>query len=113
MLELILIKGKSYTGAVHATEQRPQVEVEQQETADYLVDSGYFKLVGGSAETPPDTQADADISLTEMSLKQLQEYARENGIDLNGATRKDDVLAAILEAEDNSDPADDFVGGSE
>lgn len=34
----------------------------------------------------------------EMSLPALREYATKNNIDLNGATKKGDILAAILEA---------------
>lgn len=37
--------------------------------------------------------------LDEMTLAELKAYAKENGIDLDGATKKADVLAAIMAAE--------------
>lgn len=38
-------------------------------------------------------------SLEDMTVKQLEVYASENGIDLQGASRKADIIAAIEEAE--------------
>ena len=45
MYKVKLIKGLSYTGAVHATKDEPYVTVEDEATANALVSSGYFKIV--------------------------------------------------------------------
>lgn len=39
--------------------------------------------------------------LEDMSAGELKSYAKKNEIDLGGATKKEDVLNAILEAEAN------------
>lgn len=41
---------------------------------------------------------DYEVVLSEMTVKELIEYADENDIDLDGATRKDDIISAIEEA---------------
>ncbi len=41
---------------------------------------------------------DYEVVLSEMTVKELVEYADENDIDLDGATKKDDIIAAIEEA---------------
>ena len=37
--------------------------------------------------------------LKKMKLEELQAYAKEKGINLDGATKKDEILAKIKEAE--------------
>ena len=47
MFKLQLIKGRSYvTKNIRATIQKPLVEVDSKELADYLVSCGHFKLIG-------------------------------------------------------------------
>lgn len=43
---------------------------------------------------------------TVLTLPQLREYAEEHGIDLGGATRKPDVVAAIAAAEQQATAPD-------
>ena len=38
------------------------------------------------------------MSLEDMTLAELKDYAKEHDIDLNGASRKADILAAIQKA---------------
>lgn len=38
-------------------------------------------------------------NLEDMKLAELQAYAKEKGINLDGATKKDEILAKIKEAE--------------
>jgi hypothetical protein len=40
-----------------------------------------------------------DETLDDMSVPDLKTYAKANGIDLDGATRKDDIIAAIEAAQ--------------
>lgn len=107
MYTLKLIKGKSYTGAVRATEKKPLVELENKAEAEALVATGYFALI---SEDTPDPLPDIDVELEKMTIAQLQEFAKLNDIDLGGATRKDDILTAIENAGSTVDPADQFVG---
>lgn len=48
--------------------------------------------------TEPEDTVETEL-LDEMTLAELKEYAKANGIDLDGATKKADVLAAIKAAE--------------
>ncbi len=130
MYNLRLIKGKSYLGIVYATEKNPLVNVAEKAKADYLVESGYFELIGNSEgcepETVPnnvDTPEDSgelfeeDVDETEensisevMELQQktkaeLIDYATEKGIDIVGCKTKDDIFSKIVEAMANADEA--------
>lgn len=58
MYKLKLIKGLSYTGAVHATRDNPYVDVESKEAADAVVATGYFELVEEAAEEKAGGEAD-------------------------------------------------------
>lgn len=51
MVRLKLIKGRSYTGEVRATRERPFVEVDEA-IVDGLISSGYFRVVDSVAEEP-------------------------------------------------------------
>lgn len=59
---------------------------------------------GGTApaatETPVETPAEEGKAVTEMSVVELKAYAKEQQIDLDGATKKDDILAAIQLADE-------------
>lgn len=62
-----------------------------------------FLACGVGDEVPEgyDAPADADDSdegWSALTVAQLTEYAKDNSIDLGGATRKDDIIAAIQEA---------------
>lgn len=46
---------------------------------------------------------EVETPLTEMTVKQLVEYADENGYDLGDATKKADIIQAILAAEEDTE----------
>lgn len=43
-----------------------------------------------------------EIRLSELTVAQLKDLAEELEIDLGNATKKDDIIAVMLEAEENS-----------
>lgn len=100
-----LIKGRSYNGAIRATQEEPFVDVEDKAIADAAVATGYFEYVESEGD---DNDAPADIS--KMTVPQLEAYAAEKGIDLAGASRKAEIIAKIAAAEtadDNNDGEND------
>ena len=46
---------------------------------------------------------EVEIPLTEMTVKQLVEYADEKGYDIGDATKKADIIQAILTAEEDTE----------
>ena len=113
MYKVKLIKSLSYTGAVHATKDNPYVDVESKEAADAAVATGYFELVEATADDNTDGEKNDNSGATDldkMTVPQLKAYAAEKGIDLEGASRKDDIIAKIAAAataDDNTDGEDD------
>lgn len=62
----------------------------------------WFASVGGDDEQEggePEAQAMDSSPIDDMTRDQLIAYATENAIDLNGASKKDDILAIIKAAE--------------
>lgn len=63
--------------------------------------------------------ADPVKDVDEMTVAELRAYAKDHDINLGGATKKDDILAAIYDAEgvqvgegfDPGEPVDGEVGG--
>lgn len=55
---------------------------------------------GGAAPTANETPAPETKAVTAMSVAELKAYAAEQQIDLDGATKKDDILAAIQLADE-------------
>ncbi len=57
------------------------------------IEKGHLTVIeGGDAESEPK-------SLVDMTVAELKAYAADKGIDLGGATKKEEVLAAIQKAE--------------
>ena len=112
MFKLKLIKGRSYTGyGVKADALNPFIEVEKKEVSDALVASGYCSFVEGGVNA--DNDKGGDKPLEKMTEKELDAYAAENGIDLSGAGKKADKLAAIQQALAEDDNAGDLFGDEE
>ena len=105
MFTLKLIKARSYNGKICATRANPIVEVEDEAIAEEAVATGYFTLVSADED-----HSDASIDWNEMTITELEEYAEKNGIDLTGAKRKAEIIAAI-EASfgPTSEPTADFT----
>lgn len=120
MYHLKLVKGLSYLGIVTATKENPDVYVESAETADNLVDSGYFKYVGQSDDEKSQEEdasgADAEMGFeeeetaddevvkpsekekfSEMNMEDLKGYAKVYGIDLSGCSKKAEIIKRIMD----------------
>lgn len=107
MYHLKLIKSLSYTGVVTATKKNPDAFVEDKATADTLVATGYFKLVGEAENTPggaADTSAATvghldEAELAEMKFDDLKRLAADMGVDTKGLKSKVDYAKAIAAVE--------------
>lgn len=113
MAKLKLIKAKSYFGGVKggtilATAKNPVVDVPE-EDAERLLSTGYFGVAegenntdGGEAGNGGDNEGGENLfdaeELAEMSIPELREFAKEREIDLEGLTKKADILEAISKA---------------
>lgn len=108
MAKLKLIKAKSYFGGVKggtiiATAKNPIVDVPE-EDVKRLLSTGYFGIAEGESDVGGDgadnngeTLFDAE-ELAEKSIPELREFAKEHEIDLEGLTKKADILEAISKA---------------
>lgn len=90
MFTLKLIKARSYNGKICATRANPIVEVEDKDIAEEAVATGYFELVSADEKN-----AEGEIDWDTMTVSELEAYAEAHGIDLSGAKRKADIIAAI------------------
>lgn len=109
--KLRLKKILSYdNGKVKASRRAPDVTVESKEDADYLVETGYFDLIR-SYEVPETKEPKV---LIDMNVTELKEYAAQQGIDVKGLTKKEDIRKVIEEAEAekelDADPMAEFTG---
>lgn len=120
MHHLRLIKGLSYSGAVSATKDHPDVFVEDENKYQRAMKSGYFKEV---ADTPEKTvevekgqgedkapeenndQGKSADALSDMNVTELRAYASLNGIDISGLKKREDILDAIKVAEKKAEEA--------
>lgn len=100
---LKLIKGLSYTGfdgAINATAEQPGVSVEDKDTADALVASGYFKQVEAVNDEPEMLEGHLDRAQLEgMKLDELKQLAADLGLDTKGLTKKAEYVEAIASVE--------------
>ena len=116
MYHLRLIKSLSYSGIVYATKEKPDVYVREEGQVDRLVASGYFVLVSdgkngddeikqpvdknpGEDSEEPGNESPGEDAFSDMTVDELKAYAEANGISLDGAKKKADILSAIREAE--------------
>lgn len=74
--------------------QPGQIATFDDEQAAQLVDGGY-----GIYADEPAAHQPTEVPLTSMTVPELRAYAAEHGVDLGGATRKADIIAA-LQAQD-------------
>lgn len=99
---LSVIKEKKGTTGVEAT-QRLYFNADKTALVPEGDASASFLACGVGDEVPEgyDVPADADdddAGWESLTVAQLTEYAKDNEIDLGGATRKDDIIAAISAA---------------
>lgn len=120
MYHLRLVKGLSYSGAVSATKDHPDVFVEDEKKYQRAMKSGYFEEIidadatrknldtearsGAEADRENKTDESSDV-LEGMSSAELKAYASLNGIDIAGLKKKEEVLEAIKSAERKADEA--------
>ncbi|WP_435610685.1 hypothetical protein [Streptomyces sp. C10-9-1] len=73
------------------------VEMDEQ-TAARRIAAGDCRPVDAPPPTQPDDSADGggEVAVEDMTVDQLRAYAAAEGIDLDGATRKADVLRAVV-----------------
>lgn len=64
-----------------------------------VVSGGNWERIDEETE---EAEATEEIRLSELTVQQLKELAEELEIDLGNATKKDDIVAVMLEAEENS-----------
>lgn len=57
-----------------------------------------FNKQDGNDENSDENDNEVETPLTEMTVKQLVEYADENGYDIGDATKRADIIQAILTA---------------
>ena len=79
-----------------------EFRTDDQKVAERLRDMGF--AVEGKFKKP-DPPAENPDPMAEMTVPQLEAYAKEKGYDLGGATKRADILAAIKKAEEDA-PAD-------
>lgn len=128
MYHLRLVKGKTYWGIVKASEEKPDVFVQEKEKADHLMKTGFFSMVGEEdeqdAEQKKHDDGDAEnvdlftdeaeeepqekpiiMELQGMTKAELTEYAEKKGIDITGCRTKDDIFQRVIDAIARADEA--------
>lgn len=93
---LKLTKGLSCCGVVKATKKHPDVFVEEKETADAAVATGYFKLVEEEPVEPP-KDPEPGKTLEEMTVSELETYAAYKDVSLKGIRGKENIIAKLKE----------------
>lgn len=109
MYHLKLYRARSYRGIVYATRDKPDVFVEDEATADKLVASGYFRLIGeafegaetGEGVTAASGHLDME-QLEKMKVPDLEALAKQMGIDTKNF-KKAQIIDAIAKVEISTD----------
>ena len=102
MYRIKLIKALSYSGLVTATAASPYVDIEDDETAEKVLATGYFETVFVESKTLESTEEDADYhysgkTLDEMNVSELETFATYKGISLKGIKKKDSIISKLRE----------------
>jgi len=128
MYHIRLSKGMSYSGAVSATRQNPDVFTEDEEKYASAMKSGYFEdltctgnVVNTVKEEPGEKVSGiADLMASQeedvfsgMTVEELKSYAEMNGIGLGGTKKKSDILDMIREAETKAADARNILRGGQ
>ena len=101
MYHLKLIKALSYTGAVTATREKPDVFTEDETVAMYAISSGYFELVEA---TEANTDAPGEENTEEANHEEPGEDTPGEGAP--GEENENEVTDAFSEtSEDAPEPA--------
>lgn len=76
--------------------------------ADGVAYTDNVRAIDWFKEHKYEVEENAIPDFAEMTAKELQNYAADNGIDLGGATKKADIISKITEGKN---PADGNQGG--
>lgn len=93
--KLATLKDYELVGAENHDEvKKPEEAVDEQKEDEVVdeTDSDEEEIIDEEYEEEVDLKAELEA----MNVKQLEKYAKENDIDLNGATKKADIISAIL-----------------
>lgn len=103
MYHIKLIKALSYTGfGISATKDKPDVYIEDDETAEKVLATGYFETVFAGPKTLEVTEEEADYryggkTLDEMNVSELETFATYKGVSLKGIKKKDAIISKLKE----------------
>lgn len=124
-MRLKLIKGKSYSGIVHATEAHPIIEVDDEATAMAAVDSGYFEALDVATltqEVEPEAAEEIEAEeeplqyggkhLLEMNKSELETFAAYRDVPIKGCKTKADLIKALKKALPASELEGEIYYGS-
>ena len=70
-----------------------ELDIQDDKLAEDLVGAGYIENIDKNGEG--DDPADLDV----MKVAELKRFAKDNNIDIGNATKREDILAAILAAQ--------------
>jgi len=106
---LKLKKALSYCGIVTATKKQPDVFVEDEETANQILNTGYFELVEKKEEKQQENTNTSPITkeqIEKMKIEDLKSIAEEKGIDITTLSKKADYIEAITAFDNNNNEVD-------
>ena len=92
-MEVTLLKGIKYKKQPYKAGEK--IEVESNDIAEMIAKG----VVSEDTEITVEDKAPKETDINKMKVEELKEYAEVNGIDLGEATKKDDILTVIKEAE--------------
>ncbi|AVV56409.1 hypothetical protein C7121_09850 [Paenibacillus glucanolyticus] len=73
--------------------------VDSETKATVLESKGFKRVTDTPVETDPGTGLNLDKPLEDMKLDELKAYAKLKEIELNGLTKKDEILDAIVKEQ--------------
>lgn len=97
-MKVTLLKGIKYKGEPHKAGDT--IDAETKDIAEMIAKG----VVAKDTEVPEEGEVQGEpdpveTDIEKMKVPQLKEYAEVNGIDLGEATKKEEILNAIKEAE--------------
>lgn len=98
---LKFVKGASYYGfggQVQATQQKPDLILEDKEIVDKAIATGYFQLIEKIEATPEhNDELQSGKALEDMTVSELETFATYKGVSLKGVKGKDNMIAKLKE----------------
>ncbi|MCM3131895.1 hypothetical protein M3629_03815 [Paenibacillus polysaccharolyticus] len=92
-MKVKLLKGIKYNKQPYKAGE--EIEVELKDIAEMIAKG----VVSEDTEVPVEDKTPAETDINKMKVDELKEYAEKNGIDLGEATKKEEILNVIKEAE--------------